>query len=188
VPRPAANQPAQPRDGDGPPPQVRPPDAPNAAPRAVGPPLPTVSLASLVEHVEKSSKKSFLIDSHVPQQVYLGSARAEDVTYPLLLSILRTNSMAAVTIEGRVNIVPDFQVRFYPLPIVDTDQPNIAADEWVTRIITLSNIDAPSIVPILRPLLPQAAHLAAMPPKKLVVVDRYANVQRITAIVKALDK
>jgi hypothetical protein len=41
---------------------------------------------------------------------------------------------------------------------------------------------------ILRPLLPQFAHLAALPPSKLVIVDRYANVQRITAIAESLDQ
>jgi len=49
-------------------------------------------------------------------------------------------------------------------------------------------VPAAQLVPILRPLLPQYAHLAALPYENtLLIVDRYANVKRIEAIVKALD-
>jgi len=172
---------------------------PEAAPPA-GPPLATVSLESLVERVERNSKKQFLIDRRVPQQVYLGSVKPEDVNYPTLLSILRANGMAATTIEGRVNIVPSFDIRSLEVPLVQNDDSSIPADEWVSRIITTNKKEASSLVPILRPLLPQAAHLSAMcgscEPgaqnctncRQLIIVDRYGNVKRITAMVKMLDQ
>jgi general secretion pathway protein D len=165
-----------------------------------GPPLPTVSLESLVDRVARSSKKSFLIDSRAAQQVFLGSIKPEDVNYPTLLAILRTNGMAATTIEGRVNIVPLFEIRTLAVPLVQNDDSSIPADEWVSRILTTNKKEASSMVPVLRPLLPQAAHLSAMcgscEPgaqnctncRQLIIVDRYANVQRITAIVKMLEQ
>jgi general secretion pathway protein D len=172
------------------PPQSRPVDAPNPQFLAVAPTpqVPMTPLVALVEQVARTSKKEFLIDLYARPQVYLGGTRLEDVTYPIFLSILRANYMAAVTIEGRVNIVGINDVRSYPLPLVQQDDRNIAADEWVTRIVTLDKIDATQLVIILRPLLPQFAHLAALSPNKLVIVDRYANVQRITAIAKSLDQ
>jgi general secretion pathway protein D len=178
----------------------RAPEGPGAPPAVAGPPLPTVSLESLVERVERSSKKTFLIDRRATQQVYLGSVKPEDVNYATLLAILRTNGMAATTIEGRVNIVPVFDIRSLDVPIVQNDDANIPADEWVTRILTTNKKEASSMVPILRPLLPQPAHLSAMcgscEPgaqnctncRQLIIVDRYANVKRITAIVKMLDQ
>ena len=175
--------------------------APEAAPPIpAGPPLPTVSLESLVDRVARSSKKSFLIDSRAAQQVFLGSIKPEDVNYPTLLAILRTNGMAATTIEGRVNIVPLFEIRTLAVPLVQNDDQSIPADEWVSRILTTNKKEASSMVPILRPLLPAAAHLSAMcgscEPgaqnctncRQLIIVDRYANVQRITAMVKMLDQ
>jgi general secretion pathway protein D len=72
--------------------------------------------------------------------------------------------------------------------MVQTDDASIAADEWVTRVLTTTNIEAVQLVPILRPLLPQAAHLAAHgTTNRLIVMDRYGNVRRITEIVRALD-
>jgi general secretion pathway protein D len=168
--------------------QPRPIDAPNPQLLNVAQQLPMTPLAGLVERVARSSNKQFLIDLRARPQVYMSGMRPEDVTYPILLSILRANYLAAVTIEGRVNIVPIEDVRSYPLPLVQQDDRNIAADEWVTRIVTLKTVEAAQLVPILRPMLPQFAHLSALPPKKLIIVDRYANVQRMMAVISSLDE
>jgi type II secretory pathway component GspD/PulD (secretin) len=195
-------QPGQQAPQGGPPAEVQrtPPDVPIAPPLPQGGPLPTVSLESLVDRVARSSKKTFLIDSRAAQQVFLGSIKPEDVNYPTLLAILRTNGMAATTIDGRVNIVPLFEIRTLAVPLVQNDDQSIPADEWVSRVLTTNKREASSMVPILRPLLPAAAHLSAMcgscepgaqnctSCRQLIIVDRYANVQRITAIVKMLDQ
>ena len=165
--------------------------APNVGPAPPGlfPGLATVALEPLLQTVGRSANKKFLVDGHVSPQIYLGGVDAKDVTYPLLLSILRANNLAVVEIEGRMNVVSVFEIRLYPVPFANADDPNIAADEWRTRLLQLTNIEAAQTVPILRPLLPQAAHLAAFPgSNQLVIVDRYANIKRITEIVRALDK
>jgi type II secretory pathway component GspD/PulD (secretin) len=195
-------QPAQQNPQGGAPAEAQrpPPEGSGAPPVPAGPPLPTVSLESLVDRVARSAKKTFLIDSRAAQQVYLGSIKSEDVNYPTLLAILRANGMAATTIEGRVNIVPLFEIRSLAVPLVQNDDSSIPADEWISRIVTTSKKEASSMVPILRPLLPPAAHLSAMcgtcepgaqnctSCRQLIIVDRYANVQRISAIVKMLDQ
>jgi general secretion pathway protein D len=179
-------RPGPPPVGGSPPPAGPPPiDAPRAPPPA----QPTVALEPLLQRVGRAANKRFLIDSHVGPQISLGGAEANDVTYPLLLSILRANNLAAVEIEGRVNIISVFEVRYYPLPITNDDDASIPADEWRTRVLTLTNIEAAQVVPILRPLLPQFGHLAAFPPSnQLVIVDRYANLKRISDIVRAMDR
>lgn len=172
------------------------PGVPGPAPRrfvrspepAVLPKLPTVPLQTVLDRVARESHKQFLVDGHVSPEIFLGGVGAEDVTYPLLLSILRANGLAAVDLDGRTSIVPEGEVRWYATPLVQKDDKSIPADEWVTRVLTVSNVSSAFLVPILRPLLPQAAHLAAFPPRHLVVMDRYANVQRITAIVRLLDQ
>jgi general secretion pathway protein D len=149
--------------------------------------LPTVALEPLLARVGRSAGKKFLVDARATQQIYLGGAEPNEVDYPTLLAILRNNGLAAIEIEGYMNVMPMTDVRFHA-PIVQTDDTAVADDEWVTRIIVLTNVEAPFLVPILRPMLPQAAHLAALPPNKLIVMDRYANVRRITEIVRALDR
>ena len=183
-----ASQASQSAPAQGQPPQVivqQIAPAPNLPPPET---LPTVALSQLLERVARTSNKQFIVDPRVPQQIFLGGVRVEDVSYPILLAILAHHGVAAATIEGRVNLVPDFNARALPVPFVNTDDAKIADEEIVQRVITTSTVETPGLVPILRPLLPQSAHLAAMPPNKLIVVDRYANVKRISEIVKALDR
>jgi hypothetical protein len=200
----AQNRPAQVPGSQPAQPQGQPPQAPQGAQYPQGPQpapqpmivqaaqqppdLPLVEFAPILQRVERSSNKRFLVDRNVPQRIYLAGVEANDVTYPILLSLLRANNLAAVEIEGRVNIVSVFEVRNYPVPMVQNDDASIAADEWVTRVLTTTNVEAEFLVPILRPMMPQWAHLAAMADNnKLILVDRYANVQRITELVRSLD-
>ena len=160
--------------------------APPAGPR-INPELPTVELAPLLQRVERDSRKRFLVDPRLGPQIYLAGVEPNDVTYPVLLAILRANGFAAFESEGYVNITPDSNIRFHA-PIMQTDDASIPAELFVTRVLKTVNIGAPQLVPILRPLLPQAAHLAAHgDTNQLIVMDRYENVKRITEIVRALD-
>jgi len=182
-----AQLPQQPQPGQQPQAAPQPFVVVPPAPRVVAD-LPMIELAPLLQRVERASNKRFLVDGSVGPRIYLAGVEANDVTYPLLLSILRANGLAAVEIEERVNIVRESEVRFLPAPIVQTDDSSIAADEWVTRVLTTTNIEAAQLVPILRPLLLIGAHLAAHgTSNRLIVMDRYANVRRITEIVRALD-
>jgi len=160
--------------------------APPAAPR-INPDLPTVELAPLLQRVERASDKRFLVDVRHGPRIYLGGVEPNDVTYPVLLAIFRLNGFAAFESGGFVNIVPDANIRFHA-PVVQTDDASIPGELYVTRVLTTVNIGAPQLVPILRPLLPQAAHLAAhADANRLIVMDRYENVKRITEIVRSLD-
>lgn len=160
---------------------------PPAAPR-IDPELPMAELLPLLQRVERASGKRFLVDRRLGSRIYLGTVDPNDVTYPALLAILRINGFAAFESEGYVNIVPDANIRFHETRIVQTDDASIPAEEFVTRVLAPKNIQATMLVPILRPLMPQSAHLAAhSDSNQLILMDRYANVQRITAIVRSLD-
>ena len=151
------------------------------------PDLPMVELAPLLQRVERASGKKFLVDPRLGTRLYLAGVDQNDVTYPVLLAILRINGWAAFESEGRVNIIPDANVRFHA-PFVQTDDKSIPADLYVTRVLTLANVAAANLVPILRPMMSQAAHLAAhSDTNQLILEDRYENVQRITAVVRTLD-
>lgn len=151
------------------------------------PDLPMVELAPLLQRVERASGKKFLVDPRLGPRLYLGGVDQNDVTYPILLAIFRLNGFAAFESEGRVNIVPDAVVRFHA-PILQTDDASTPADLFVTRVLTTMNVNTAFLVPILRPLLSQAAHLAALSDNsQLIVMDRYENVQRITQIIRTLD-
>jgi type II secretory pathway component GspD/PulD (secretin) len=160
--------------------------APPATPR-IDPDLPTVEIAPLIQRVERASGKRFLLDSRLGARIYLGGVEPNDVTYPVMLAIFRANGFAAFESQGYVNVVPDANIRFHA-PVLQTDDASIPPDLYVTRVLATVNVGTPQLVPILRPMMPQAAHLAAhADSNKLIVMDRYENVQRITEVVRSLD-
>jgi len=144
-----------------------------------------VEIQTLLEQFAASSGKKLLIDPRVRARVSAAPA-IETPTYPELLSILRMHGYMAVEIEGRLNIIPDANARHMPTRLLQRDDRSIPDDEWVTRVLEVPGGQAPQLVPILRPMMPQAAHLAATMDGKLVIVDTYANVRRITEIVNTL--
>jgi general secretion pathway protein D len=152
----------------------------------------SIDIEELLAQVSASTGKEFLVDPRVRARVF-GVPEIENPTYADLLSILRMHGYMAVEIQGRVNILPDANARHMPVRLLQRDDESVPDDEWVTRIITVPN--APQLVPILRPLMPQPAHLAAtfqeengQPVSKLVLVDTYANVRRMTEIINTLSR
>ena len=163
------------------------PSAQPPPPARIDPDLPTVEVAPLIQRVERESGKRFLIDPRLGTRIYLAGVEPNDVTYPILLAILRANGFAAFESEGRINITPDANIRFHA-PVVQTDDASIPPDLYVTRVLTTQHMPTAYLVPILRPMMPQSAHLASsMTGQQLIVMDRYENVQRIAEIVRALD-
>ena len=148
-----------------------------------------IDLHALVAEVAETTGKEFLIDPRVRARVY-SVPRIEDPTYSDLLSVLRLNGYIAVEIGGKVNVVPDANARQMPTRLLQRDDTSVPDDEVVTRVITVPN--AAMFVPILRPMMPQHAHLAAwaLPDQsnKLIVTDTYANVRRITELVQMLGQ
>jgi len=201
---------AQPEQNRGQAPQARPPAAQTPAPAADAPPPivrqpspaeleaqrrraeRSVDLDELLTRVAEATGKKFFVDPRVRAQVY-GVPKIDTPTYAELLTILRIHGYAAAEVGGRVNIVPDANARFLPTRLVQRDDDSVPDDEYVTRIITTPN--APFLVAILRPLMPQSAHLAAhgggddQPNNdKLIMMDTYANIRRMTEIVNTLTR
>ena len=147
-----------------------------------------IPLVQLIESVSKKSGKSFILDPRVAGNAVLVGVDASKITYPELLTILQVHGYTAVESGGLVRVIPDSIGRSAPSPIVDGNDKHPDA-EIVTRVIRLKSIPAAQLVPILRSLLPQSAHLAAFAcTNELLIVDSYANVRRIEGIAASMDK
>jgi general secretion pathway protein D len=146
-----------------------------------------VSVEKMVAAVAKRTGKKFLIDPRVRADVTVIGQDPTSVDYATLLLILRIHGFSAVEQGGYVQVIPDANVRQMPVPLA-TGKESYSDAEYVNRVIVVKNSPAVQFVPLLRPLLPQYAHLIAFPCKNaLLIVDSYANVKRIEQIVRALD-
>ncbi len=150
-------------------------------------PLPGNDLVDLVRQVAANSGMEFIIDPRVNASVdYAGDTLTENITYPILLAILRVHGYVAVEIGGVVSIVLDANARTMPTRILQRDDPSVSDHEVVSRVISLS-ADAAGLMPILRPIVPQYGHLAAFG-NNVIVVDRYDHVRRITELAQSLSR
>lgn len=146
-----------------------------------------VPIERLIAAVAKRTGKKFLIDPRVRAEATVIGQDPTSVDYATLLLILHIQGYSAVEQGGYVQVIPDANIRQFPVPLA-TGKESFPDAEYVNRLIVVKNAPAAQLVPILRPLLQQSAHLVAFPCKNtLLMVDTYANVKRIEQIVRALD-
>jgi general secretion pathway protein D len=147
----------------------------------------SVPIERLLAAVAKRTGKKFIVDPRVRAEVTMVGAEPTSIDYPTLLLVLHVHGFAAVEQGGYVEVLPDVNIRQQSLPLVSGKE-SYADGEYVNKIILLKNIPAMHLVPTLRPLLPQVAHLVALPCKNaLLVTDVFSSVKRIEQIARALD-
>src|SRR5690348_11550076 len=119
-----------------------------------------VPIGQVIAAVARKSGKKFVVDERVRGNVALFGQSPSDVTYSELLTILHVYGYAGIESAGYVEVIPNATVRSEPVPVI-TGKENLPDDEYVTATIHVKNANSAMLVPILRPLLPQQAHLAA---------------------------
>jgi general secretion pathway protein D len=147
----------------------------------------TVPLSTVIAAVAKRSGKKFIVDPRVRGDAVLLQESPATMSYDGFLMLLNVHGFAAITTGDYVRVVPDASVRQLALPIADGDKHALA--EYVTRVVTVKSIPSSLLVPLLRPMLPQHAHLVALPcTNNLIFVDTYGNIQRLEQVIKSLDR
>ena len=150
---------------------------------------PKLEITDIIARVAKRTGKQFNLDPHVAGSVPISGMDLQRVDYPRLLAILRANYMVAYEANGVVNVLPDSISRQLPIPVTTAVSPQTLDDELVTVIWTAKSACTAHLVPILRPLMPQAAHLAAFPQSNsLLLSDHADNARRILDVADRLDK
>jgi general secretion pathway protein D len=180
------------------PPASPPPAAPTSAAPPIQSPLPVVDgpaidLTALLERLGDELDREFIVDPRVPAALRVANTTLDGADYESLLALLRVHALMAVeTADDQILVVPESNTRFMPSPVVQEDNARISDHEIVTRIIEVApgedeTSSAAQLVPILRPMLSSNAQLASSANgSHLIIVDRYDNVRRITAVVREL--
>ncbi|HUF73420.1 MAG TPA: hypothetical protein VMR74_11025 [Gammaproteobacteria bacterium] len=171
-------------------------------PRSIPEPMQgSVPIESLIERVAMDMDEEFVIDPRI--RGIMAYSTRESVDYESLLGILRVAGLVAIETGGQIHIMPEQSMRTAATRILQEDDRNVSDHEVVTRIIAVPQVSrtvrtgqgesvtetlqATMLVPILRPMMAQAAQLGAVPnTNSLVIVDRYDNVRRITAIIEEI--
>ena len=148
-----------------------------------------IEMTDLIEKVAKRTGKQFIVDPRVRAIVSSTGIDLDKVDYAKLLAILTIHQFAAYESNGIVKVLPDASARQLPIPVTTEVPAKALEDEYVTVMFQAKNMCAAQAVPVLRPLMPQAAHLAAFPQANtLLISDHAGNARRIIDMAERLDK
>jgi general secretion pathway protein D len=147
-------------------------------------------LSQIIQAVAEVTGKNFIIDPRVNAKVTMLSATpmSPAAFYEAFLAVLQVYGYVAVPAGKVIKIIPNTDAR--QLPSIDLpNSVSSTSDEIVTQIITMKNVSAAQLVPLLRPLIPQQGHLAAYPSGNMLIIsDRASNVSRIMKIIQRMDE
>jgi general secretion pathway protein D len=147
-------------------------------------------LGQIIQAVGEVTGKNFIIDPRVNAKVTMVSSTpmSPAAFYEAFLAVLQVYGYVAVPAGKIIKIVPNTDLRQLPA----NDLPNnvsSTSDEIVTQIVTLKNVSAAQLVPMLRPLIPTYGHLAAYPGGNMLIIsDRASNVSRVVRIIQRMDE
>lgn len=150
--------------------------------------LRDADLTAFINEVADITGKNFAVDPRVRGNVTVISNKPlnKQEVYDLFLGVLNVNGVVAIPSGNTIRLVPDSNVKNSGIPY-DARQ-NARGDQIVTRVIWLENTNPNDLIPALRPLMPQFAHLAAVPgTNSLIISDRASNIAQLETIIRNLD-
>ena len=151
--------------------------------------LKETDIQELIKFVAEATDTTIVVDPSVKGKVKVVSNKpvSKQELYELFLSILDVHGYTAVRSGGVIRVIQNKDARSAPVQVRDA-RSGSASDEYVTEVIRLDNISAAKLIPVLRPLVPQQAHMAAYAPSNAIIIsDLSSNIDRIRDIIQRMD-
>ena len=145
-------------------------------------------IRQFITQVSQITGRPFVIDPRIKGTVTVVSSTEldRDAVYELLLSVLRVHGFGAYAVGEVVHVVQN------PTLVKQTgggdDGLSRARQAMVTQVIAAQNVAAAELVKILRPIIPQYGHIAAVAKPNVVILSDHAdNIERLMRIVAEID-
>jgi general secretion pathway protein D len=150
--------------------------------------IKNADLNEFVAQVAEITGRTFVVDPRIKGNVTVISSTpmtAEGV-YELFLSVLRVHNWTAVPSGGVIRIQQMQTAK--QSPGVQGSLSNLPPEELVTRVVAAQNVESAELVKILRPLIPQYGHIAAVANPNVVIISDHAdNITRLMELVQTID-
>ncbi|WP_079201476.1 type II secretion system secretin GspD [Pseudomonas sp. CC6-YY-74] len=147
--------------------------------------LKGADIREFIEQIAQITGETFIVDPRVKGQVSVVSSTPLTLSeiYQLFLSVMATHGFSVITQGEQARIVPNAEAK------ADAGQGRPAPDLLETRLIQVQHTSATELIPLLRPLVPQYGHLAAVTSANAIIIsDRSANIARIEDLLRQLDQ
>ncbi|MGD2117888.1 MAG: type II secretion system secretin GspD [Chromatiales bacterium] len=151
--------------------------------------LKNTDVRTLIESMSQLTGKNFIVDPRVKGNVTIVSAEPVDKqqAYEIFVSVLKVHGFAVVPSGKAYKVIPSVHAKQDNVPTLPAEQHRLG-DALVSQVIHIRFADVTQLVPMLKPLLPAHAHLAAdINSNSLLVTDSADNINRILEIVAQID-
>jgi general secretion pathway protein D len=152
--------------------------------------LNDADIRAFISTVSEMTGKNFIIDPRVKGRVTVvfSTPTTPDNIYEIFLSVLKVHGYSAVPSGDAIKIIPSAGAKQDNIPTILEEKLSVS-EKTLTQVIQVNHADATQLATILRPLLPQHAHIAAHTSSNtLVIVDTASNVNRIVNIIHRIDQ
>ncbi|MEN2750256.1 type II secretion system secretin GspD [Psychrobacter sp. FBL11] len=150
--------------------------------------LQDADIKAFINEVATITDQNFVLDPRINGNVTVISNKAlsRDEIYQLFLSVMQVNGIAAIDSGTTIKLVPD---NIAKQSGVEVDlRGDSVGEALATRVIYLTNTQAAEVLGVIRPLMPQSAHAAAVPGvNALVLSDRADSLNQLTTLIRDLD-
>lgn len=150
--------------------------------------IKNADLNEFVIQVAEITGKTFVVDPRIKGNVTVisNTPMDRDAVYALFLSVLRVHNWTAVPSGGVIRIQQNATAKQSPGP--EGELAKLPPEELVTRVVAAQNVESAELVKILRPLIPQYGHIAAVPEPNVVIISDHAdNILRLEELVEQID-
>jgi general secretion pathway protein D len=147
--------------------------------------LKDADIREFIDQVADITGETFVVDPRVKGQVTVLSKTALSLSevYALFLSVMSTHGFSVVSAGGQSSVVPNAEAK------AEANTGRASPDKLETRLIQVQQGSVAELIPLIRPLVPQYGHLAAVTSANaLIISDRSANIDRIETLVRQLDQ
>jgi general secretion pathway protein D len=147
--------------------------------------LKDADIRAFVDQISQLTGQTFIVDPRVKGQVSVVSSTTLSLSevYQLFLSVMATHGYSVLTQGDVARIVPNAEAKS------EAGGGPTGGDLLETRVIQVQHTSATELIPLIRPLVPQYGHLAAVgSANALIISDRSANIARIEDLVRQLDR
>ncbi|HIE5129831.1 TPA: GspD family T2SS secretin variant XcpQ [Pseudomonas aeruginosa] len=147
--------------------------------------LKDADIREFIDQISEITGETFVVDPRVKGQVSVVSKAQLSLSevYQLFLSVMSTHGFTVVAQGDKARIVPNAEAK------TEAGGGQSAPDRLETRVIQVQQSPVSELIPLIRPLVPQYGHLAAVPSANaLIISDRSANIARIEDVIRQLDQ
>jgi general secretion pathway protein D len=150
--------------------------------------IKNADLNEFIAQVAEITGRTFVVDPRIKGNVTVISSTpmTADAVYELFLSVLRVHNWTAVPAGGVMRIQQNATAKQSPGAAGALSR--MPAEELVTRVVAAQNVQSAELVKILRPLIPQYGHIAAVDNPNVVIISDHAdNILRMMQIIEQID-